>query len=98
MGPQKPISNKSQEARVHKTSSKRVQQNPSTYEGALQKDADPWHSRAPSAQRQTEEKGATEDETAGGIVDSRDRSLSKLRETAKDREAWCAAVQGITKG
>ena len=24
-------------------------------------------------------------------------SLSKLRETVKDREAWCAAVHGITK-
>ena len=32
-----------------------------------------------------------------GISDSMDMTLSKLRETVKDREAWCAAVHGITK-
>ena len=32
-----------------------------------------------------------------GIIDSMDMSLSKLWETAKDREAWCVAVLGITK-
>ena len=31
------------------------------------------------------------------IIDSMDMSLSKLRETVKDREAWHAAVQGITE-
>ena len=33
----------------------------------------------------------------GGINDPKDMNLSKLQEMLKDREAWRAAVHGVTK-
>ena len=32
-----------------------------------------------------------------GIINSMHRTLSKLQEIVKDREAWCVIVHGVTK-
>ena len=32
-----------------------------------------------------------------GISDSMDMGLGELRELVMDREAWCAAIHGVTK-
>ena len=32
-----------------------------------------------------------------GIINEMDVNLGKLQEVVRDREAWCAAVHGLTK-
>ena len=44
-----------------------------------------------------EKKGRTEDETAGWHHRLDEQSLSELWELVMDREAWSAAINGVTK-
>ena len=58
-----------------------------------------WHSdlRLPTPRTWKQVSVISDPRPNPSISDSVDMSLSKLRETVKDREAWHAAVHGVTK-
>ena len=55
------------------------------------------HLKRPWCWERLKEKGMTEDEMVDGITDSMDMGMNKLQELVMNREAWPAAVHGVTK-
>ena len=51
----------------------------------------------PKEESRTEGERGDGDKMVGGIIASVDMNVSKLQEMVRDREAWCAAVHGVTK-
>ena len=67
------------------------------YFGHLMQRADSLEKTLMLRKTEVREKGTQSLRWLDGITDSVDMSLSKLRETVKDREAWQTAVHGISK-
>ena len=58
---------------------------------------DIWEEPGAGKDWRQEDKGTTEDEMIDGITDSMDMSVSERWESVMEREAWCAAVRGVSK-